>query len=150
MLTHDPSLSFVSRYPVASESPRVEARHHQPDLPCAPTPRAFARVSSCSIVNHQHIRYRTYLILLFNTTGEETLVLFVQSHYTWLFSLLTTFFVLREFFFSPVNPISRSCCVLSFVGHVFKMSLGGGKGCTPNSLNVRVQRFMSIWHNKTS
>ena len=47
ILTHNPScLSPVSRYPVAFEFPRAEARHHQPDLPRAPTPRAFERVSS--------------------------------------------------------------------------------------------------------
>ena len=99
ILTHDPFLSSVSRYPVASESPRAEARHHQPDLPRAPTLRAFARVSSLPIAIHPHIRYRTYLVLLFNTTGKEnkykttTLfpVLFVQSHYTWLLNLLVTF-----------------------------------------------------------
>ena len=38
ILTHSPSLSSVSRYPVASESPRAEARYHQPDLQRAPTP----------------------------------------------------------------------------------------------------------------
>ena len=43
MLTHNPSLSSVSRYPVTFEFPRAEARHHRPDLPRAPTPRAFAR-----------------------------------------------------------------------------------------------------------
>ena len=45
-LTDNPSPSSVSRYPVASKSPRVKAHHHQPDLPRAPTPRAFARVRS--------------------------------------------------------------------------------------------------------
>ena len=85
------SLSSALRYPIAFELPRAEARHHQPDLPRAPTPRAFARVSSLPIAIHPHIRYRTYLVLLFNTTGEEILVLFVPSHYTWLLGLLVTF-----------------------------------------------------------
>ena len=109
-------------------------------------PQELSRApAGCSIPNHPHIRYRTYLVLLFNTTGEEILVLFIQSHYTWSLGLLATF-CFKGFYFSPVNPISRSCCVLSFVHHVFKMSLDGGKGCTPNSLNVRIsERFMSIW-----
>ena len=45
ILTHNPSLSSVSRYPDAFEFLRAEARHHQPNLPRAPTPGAFARVS---------------------------------------------------------------------------------------------------------
>ena len=51
ILTHNPYLSSVSRYPAASESPRAEVRHHQPYLPRAPTPRAFAHVSS---LLHRH------------------------------------------------------------------------------------------------
>ena len=51
ILTHSPSLSSVSRYPVAFELPRAEARHHQPDLPRVPPPRAFARVST---LPHRH------------------------------------------------------------------------------------------------
>ena len=94
ILTHNPPLSSVSRYPVASESPRAKARHHQPDLPRAPTPRAFARVSS---LLHRHPP--AYLVYLLNITGEEykckttTLfpVLFVQSRYTGLLSILVTF-----------------------------------------------------------
>ena len=62
ILTHNPSLSSVSRYPDAFELPRAEACHHQPDLPRAPIPRAFARVGCLSITNHPHIRYRTYLV----------------------------------------------------------------------------------------
>ena len=46
MLTHNPSLSSVSRYPVTFEFPRAEARHHRPDLPRAPTPRAFEGINS--------------------------------------------------------------------------------------------------------
>ena len=91
ILTHNPSLSSVSRYPVAFELPRAEARHHQPDLPRAPILRAFARVSSLPITIHPNIRYRTYLVLLFNTTGGEILELCVQSHYTWLLDILVTF-----------------------------------------------------------
>ena len=91
ILTHNPSLSSVWQYPHAFELPRAEARHHQPDLPRAPTPRAFARVGCLSITNHPHIRYRTYLVLLFNTTGEEILVLSVQPHYTWLLGISVTF-----------------------------------------------------------
>ena len=52
ILTHNPSLSSVSRYPIAFELPRAEARLHQPDLPRAPTVRAFARVSS---LPHRHL-----------------------------------------------------------------------------------------------
>ena len=51
ILTYKPSLSSVSQYPVAFELPRAEARHHQPDLPRAPTPIAFARASS---LLHRH------------------------------------------------------------------------------------------------
>ena len=99
ILTHNPYLSSVSQYPAASESPRAEARHHQPNLSRAPTPRAFARVSSLLHRQPPYIRYRTYLVLLFNATGEEnkyktmTLfhVLFVQSHYTLLLSILVAF-----------------------------------------------------------
>ena len=71
ILTHNPSLSSISRYSVAFELPRAEARHHQPDLPRAPIPRAFAHVSSLPITIHPNIRYCTYLGLLFNTAGEE-------------------------------------------------------------------------------
>ena len=101
ILTHNPSLSSVLRYPVAFELPRAEAHHHQPDLPRAPTTRAFARTSSLSITNHVHTRYRTYLVLLFNTTGEEILVLCVQSHYTWLLGILVTFCFKRVSFSKP-------------------------------------------------
>ena len=138
ILTHNPSLSSVSRYPVASKSPRAEARHHQPDLPRAPTPRAFARASSLPITIHPNIRYRTYLVLLFNTTGEEILVLFVQSHYTWLLGLLT-------------NPIKRSCCVLFFVRHLQYVSREGAIDARLNSLNVRVSDIYEYMvHQQTS
>ena len=111
ILTHNPSLSSVSRYPVASESPRAEPRHRQPDLSRAPTPRAFARVSS---LLHRHppahpVPYVSSLIIQhykenkYKTTALFP-VLFVQSHCTWLLSLLVTF-CLKEALFSPVNPI---------------------------------------------
>ena len=147
ILTHNPYLSSVSRYPVAFELPRAEARHHQPDLPRAPTPRAFARVSSLPIAIHPNIRYRTYLVLLFNTTGEEILVLFVQSQYTWLLGLLVTFCFKEVFFLAQqTQSNARVACFLSFVTFP-KMSLEGGMGGMLNLLNVRVQRFMSIWHS---
>ena len=129
------------------EFPRAEACHHQPDLPSAPTLRAFARIKS---LLHRHppgypVQY-VVLVLLSNTTGEEhnndvvprvlcTITLHMVT------SSSNHLFVLRKFFFSPVNPIKRSCCVLSFVRHVFNMSLEEGKGCTLNSLNVRVSEI---------
>ena len=115
ILTHNPSLSSVSRYPDAFEFPRAEARHHQPDLPRAPiTPRAFARVGCLSITNHPHIRYRTYLVLLFNTTGEEILVLSVQPHYTWLLGLLVIF-CFKEVLAQWTQSNARVACFLSLV-----------------------------------
>ena len=54
ILTHNPCLSPVSRYLVAFESPRAEACHHQPDLPRASTPKAFARISSL-LHRHPHV-----------------------------------------------------------------------------------------------
>ena len=124
MLTHNPSLS--SRYPIAFELPRVEARHHQPDLPRAPTPRAFARIGSLSITNHPHIRYRTYLVLLFNTTGEDILVLFVQSHYTWLLGLSVTFCFREVFLAQRTQPNARIACF--FRSSCLRTSLEGGMG----------------------
>ena len=128
ILTQNPSLSSVSRYPVAFELPRAEARHHQPDLPRAPTPRAFVRVSSLSITNHLHIRYRTYLGLLFNTTGEEVLVLFVQSHYTWLLGILVTFCFKGVFLAQPTQSDARVACFLSFSFVIFSIYLPRGGG----------------------
>ena len=136
ILTHNTSLSSVSRYPVAFELPRAEARHQQPDLPRAPTPRAFARVSSLPITTHPNIRYCTYLVLLFNTTGEEILV-FVQLHYTWLLGLLVTFCFKGVFLAQLTRPHARVACFISLVMSL-KMSLEEGKGGTLNSINARV------------
>ena len=149
ILTHNPSLSSVSRYPVVFEFPRAEARHHQ--LTChVHLPQEFSRASAaCSISIYPHIRYCTYLVLLFNTTGEENkyknndvapLVLCTITLHM-VTSSSNHVFILREFFLSPVNPIYRSCSVLSFARHVFNMFLKGGGGGTLNSLNVRVSEI---------
>ena len=50
------------------------------------TPRAFARVNSLPIAIHP-VQYCTYLVLFFNTTGAEILVLSLQPHYTSLLGL---------------------------------------------------------------
>ena len=126
ILTANPSLSSVSRYPVAFELPRAEARHHQPDLPRAPTPRAFARVSSLPITIHPNNRYRTYLVLLFNTTGEEILVLCVQSHYTWSLGILVTFCFKGVFLAQRTQSNARVACF--FRSSCLTMSLEGGMG----------------------
>ena len=109
ILTHNPSLSSVSRYPVAFEFPRAEARHHQPDLPRAPTPRAFARISS---LLHRHppaypVPYVSSLIIQHHRRGKNkkkvnndvvprflcTITLHMVT------SSSNHLFVLREFFF---------------------------------------------------
>ena len=141
ILTHNPSLSSVSRYPVAFELPRAETRRHQPDLPRVPTPRAFARVSSLSTTNHLHIRYRTYLVLLFNTTSKEILVLFVQSRYIWLLGILITFCIKGVCLAQPTQSDARAACFF-FRSSFFQICLSRGeRDARLNSLNVRVSEI---------
>ena len=82
ILTHNPSLSSVSRYPVALEFPRAGARHHQPDLPHAPTPRAFARISSLLHRHPPSFRYSTYLVYYSTLEVRISPVSSVQINYT--------------------------------------------------------------------
>ena len=98
ILTHNPSLSLFRDTPLlpSPHAPKlaiIDLTYH------VHLPQEISRASAaCSIATNPHIRYRAYLVLLFNTTGEEnkykttTLfpLLFVQSHYTWLFGLLVT------------------------------------------------------------
>ena len=125
ILTHNPSY-FLSR-----DTPLLASPHTPKlaiiNLTChVHLPQEFWRASAaCSIANHPHIRYRTYLVLLFNTTSEEILVLFVQSHLTWLLGLLVTFCVEGVFLAQQTHSNAHVACFLSFVMFSKCLSRGG-------------------------
>ena len=152
ILTHNSSLSSVRDAPLLP-SP------HAPNfaivnLTChVHLPQELSPASAaCSIVIHSHIRYRTYLVLLINTTGEKNIyktttlfsVLFGQSHYTWLLSLLVTF-CFKGVFLKPSEPNLTLVLRAFFRSSCFQNVSRGGDGGTLNSLKAIVNPVGGFW-----
>ena len=71
ILIHNPPLSSVSRYPVLPSPHALKLAIINLTCHVHLPQELFHASATCSIAIHPHIRYRTYLGSLFNTTGEE-------------------------------------------------------------------------------
>ena len=93
ILTHNPSLSFVSRYPVAfasSHAPKFAVINRTCHVLVL---QELSRASTaCSTATQSALRYSTYIVLLFNTIGESFSCVFCTNKiHVRLFRLLIIF-----------------------------------------------------------